>query len=166
MIREVKVSDIKPNPFQARKTQDQDAIRSLANEIKTVGLWPGALRGRQKNGHIELCFGHRRLEAVKLLGWKKVEVVELSDEELALQSLIENLQREGLNDADRGDGIAAYIRLKTGASDLSVLLGHDRRSKEDQNTYVGCFGSKRGGRKAARSWRDPHQGTSAHRQPG
>jgi ParB family transcriptional regulator, chromosome partitioning protein len=114
MIRKVKVKEIRPNPFQARKSMDRDATKSLAEEIEKVGLWPGALRGREKNSHVELCFGHRRLEAVKLLGWKEVEVdvVKLSDEDMSLQALIENLQREGLNDADRGDGIAAYIKLR------------------------------------------------------
>jgi ParB/RepB/Spo0J family partition protein len=79
-----------------------------------VGLWTGALRGRVQNGQVELCFGHRRLEAIRLLGWKEVEIdlQKLSDEEMSRQSLIENLQREELNDADRGEGIAAYLHLK------------------------------------------------------
>jgi len=73
MIRKV-IKVIRPNPFQPRKTQDSDAIKSLAEEIDQVGLWAGALRGREMNGHIKLCFGHRRLEAVKRLGWKEVDV--------------------------------------------------------------------------------------------
>src|SRR5215471_13210594 len=102
MIRTVKIKDIRPNPFQSRKAMDADATKSLAEEIARIGLWTGALRGRQHDGHVELCFGHRRLEAVKLLGWKEVDVdlVRLTDEEMALQALIENLQREGLTDAD------------------------------------------------------------------
>jgi len=131
MIRKVKVKDIRPNQFQNRKNMDAESIKSLADEIDKVGLWAGALRGREKNGHIELCFGHRRLEAVKVLGWKEVDVdvVELSDEEMALQCLIENLQREGINDADRGDGIAAYIKVKTGVSDLSALYGSGGKNR-------------------------------------
>ncbi len=139
-IRKVKVKDIRSNPFQPRKNIDAETISSLADDIKKVGLWTGALRGRENNGHVELCFGHRRLEAVKHLGWKEVDVdvVKLSDEDMSLQSLIENLQREGLNDADRGDGIASYIKLKTGISDLSIMSGHNRRTKEDQNAYAFC----------------------------
>lgn len=111
MLTKVKVKDIKPNPFQARKNFDKDAIKMLADEIKAVGLWPGALRGRRKGAHIELCFGHRRLEAVKALKWSDVEVdvVELTDEEMATQSLIENLQRQGLNDVEKAEGIVSLV---------------------------------------------------------
>src|SRR5262249_15625922 len=42
----------------------------------------------------------------------EVDIQRLSDEEMAIQALIENLQREGLNDADKGDGIAKYIELR------------------------------------------------------
>jgi ParB family chromosome partitioning protein len=137
MIRKVKLKNIKPNPFQTRKTQDRESIKSLAEEIESVGLWTGALRGRENNGEVELCFGHRRLEAVRELGWKEVDVdiVKLTDEEMALQGLIENLQREGLNDADRGDGIAGYIKLRNKSQitsadvikdDLGRLLGLSR----------------------------------------
>jgi len=111
MITKVKVREIKPNPFQARKGYDRESVKALADEIKAVGLWSGALRGRRRDGKVELCFGHRRLEAVKLLGWPEVEVdvVELSDEEMATQSLIENLQRQGLNDVEKAEGIVALV---------------------------------------------------------
>jgi ParB/RepB/Spo0J family partition protein len=112
MIKKIAVRDIKPNPFQARTVYDREAINTLADEIKSEGLWAGALRGRSRNGRVELCFGHRRLEAIKQLGWKDVEVdiVELSDDEMATQSLIENLQREGLNDLDKAEGISALVK--------------------------------------------------------
>jgi ParB/RepB/Spo0J family partition protein len=128
MLRTVMIQDIRPNPFQSRKSMDMDATRSLADEIGKIGLWAGALRGRERNGHVELCFGHRRLEAIKKLGWKDVEVdvVELSDTDMALQSLAENLQREGLNDADRADGIAAYVKLRTGIEDLSPFVNRSQ----------------------------------------
>jgi ParB-like chromosome segregation protein Spo0J len=131
MIRKVEVKDIRPNPFQPRKSMDLDATKALADEIDKIGFWIGALRGREHNGHIELCFGHRRLEAIKQLGWKEIEVdiVELSDTDMALQSLAENLQREGLNDADRADGIAAYIKLRTGIDDLSPFVGQGSGQK-------------------------------------
>jgi ParB family chromosome partitioning protein len=125
MLKKVRLGDIRPNPFQARKGQDAAAIQSLADEIREVGLWSGALRGRERDGHVELCFGHRRLAAVKRLGWKEVEVdvVPLTDEQMALQGLVENLQREGLNDADKGEGIASYLKLreKSGITDRSVI---------------------------------------------
>lgn len=110
---EVNVKDILPNPYQARKKMDRESIRALAEEIKASGLWPGSLRGRMKGSKVELCYGHRRLAALKLLGWDKVEVEvdELSDEEMALQSLAENFQREGLSDIEKAQGLHTMVQL-------------------------------------------------------
>jgi len=109
----VPIQDILPNPWQARKKMDPEAIRSLAQEIRASGLWPGSLRGRMKGSKVQLCYGHRRLAALKHLGWDNVEVEvdELSDEEMALQGLAENFQREGLSDIDKAEGIRAMLRL-------------------------------------------------------
>jgi ParB/RepB/Spo0J family partition protein len=109
----VPIKDILPNPYQARKKMDREAIRNLAEEIKASGLWPGSLRGRMKGSHVELCYGHRRLAALKHLGWDKVEVEvdELTDEEMALQGLAENFQREGLSDIEKAQGLNTMVTL-------------------------------------------------------
>jgi ParB/RepB/Spo0J family partition protein len=109
----IPVEDILPNPWQARKKMDKESIRALADEIRASGLWPGSLRGRMKGSQVELCYGHRRLAALKHLGWDKVEVEvdELSDEEMALQSLAENFQREGLSDIEKAQGLQMMVQL-------------------------------------------------------
>ena len=109
----VPIKDIRPNPWQARKKMDRESIRALAEEIKASGLWPGSLRGRMKGSEVELCYGHRRLAALKYLGWDKVEVEvdELSDGEMALQSLAENFQREGLSDIEKAQGLHTMVQL-------------------------------------------------------
>lgn len=109
----VPIKDIQPNPWQARKKMDREAVRNLAEEIQASGLWPGSLRGRMKGSHVELCYGHRRLAALKHLGWDKVEVEvdELSDEEMALQGLAENFQREGLSDIEKAQGLHVMVQM-------------------------------------------------------
>jgi ParB/RepB/Spo0J family partition protein len=109
----VPIKDILPNPYQARRKMDREAIRSLAEEIKAAGLWPGSLRGRMKGSTVQLCYGHRRLAALKVLGWDKVEVEvdELTDEEMALQGLAENFQREGLSDIEKAQGLHTMVQL-------------------------------------------------------
>jgi ParB/RepB/Spo0J family partition protein len=109
----IPIKDILANPWQARKVMDREAIRSLADEIKASGLWPGSLRGRMRGSQLELCYGHRRLAALKHLGWKdvEVEVDELSDEEMALQGLAENFQREGLSDIEKAEGLHMMIQM-------------------------------------------------------
>jgi ParB-like chromosome segregation protein Spo0J len=66
-----------------------------------------------KGSHVELCYGHRRLAALKHLGWDKVEVEvdELTDEEMALQGLAENFQREGLSDIEKAQGLHTMVQL-------------------------------------------------------
>jgi ParB/RepB/Spo0J family partition protein len=121
----VPIDQIVGNPFQARKKVDGESIRALAEEIRAFGLWPGALRGRLKNGKVELCYGHRRLAALKQLGWREVEVdiVDLSDEEMALQSLAENLQRVGLSDLEKADAIQLMIKklVQKGSTEQDAL---------------------------------------------
>ena len=65
-----------------------------------------------KDDRVELCYGHRRLNAVKALGWKEVEVEveELTDEEMAVQNLAENLQREGLTDIEKAQAIHLMLQ--------------------------------------------------------
>lgn len=107
----VSVKDVLPNPYQSRKKIDRNSIRTLAEEIKEIGLWPGALRGRMRGSRVELCYGHRRLQAVKLLGYKdvEVEVDDMTDEDMAIQSLAENFQREGLTDIEKAEGIRMML---------------------------------------------------------
>jgi ParB family chromosome partitioning protein len=121
----VAVKDIIANPYQARKHMNRDAIKALSEEIRNFGLWPGALKGRWKNGKLELCYGHRRLEAVRSLGWDEVEVeiVDMDDDEMALQSLAENLQREGLSDVEKAEGMNMMVKryMKGGMSETDAL---------------------------------------------
>lgn len=113
----IPVKEILPNPFQARRKMDREGVQALADEIRENGLWPGALRGRMKGDRVELCYGHRRLQAVKTLGWKEVEVEveELTDEEMAVQNLAENLQREGLTDIEKAQAIHLMLQRTTRA---------------------------------------------------
>ncbi len=129
----VPLKNILPNPFQARRKMDRESVKALAEEIRENGLWPGALRGRMKGDKVELCFGHRRLAALKSLGWKEVEIeaAELSDEEMAAQGLAENLQREGLTDIEKAEAIHLMLQrmARAGAKEpdamgrVSKLLG-------------------------------------------
>lgn len=124
MIRTIELKNIKPNPFNARLDYAEEPIEALAEEIKEAGFWAGALRGRMKDGKVELCFGHRRWMALKKLGHKEaqVDIVSLSDEEMAWQSLAENLQRQGLNDMEKAEGIKKLF-------DQTLILNGGKRMK-------------------------------------
>jgi len=121
--RTISIADIKANPFQSRKTADPAAIKRLATEIQETGYWGESFRVRQHNGNYQLVFGHQRLEALRQLGHKRigVEVVDLTDVEMAEQSLIENLQRHNLLEIDKAEAIRRVVEMYKGqaGSDLS-----------------------------------------------
>jgi ParB-like chromosome segregation protein Spo0J len=114
LLRNINISDIKSNPFQTRTAADEaEAIEALAVEIKQMGLWPGALRGRAVNGYVQLCTGHRRLEALKVLGWTQapVEIEQLTDRQMLEQGIAENLQRRGLTDGEKLESVSRLFKL-------------------------------------------------------
>ena len=128
-MESVSIRELKANPFQARQSIDQQKVRELADEIRDQGFWESPLRARRLNGRLELVFGHRRLEALKLLGHKtvNVEVVDLDDTAMATQALVENVQRMGLTDVEKANAIQHL--LTSGRPPLTIkkvaeLLGY------------------------------------------
>lgn len=105
----VAIDRIKPNFYQPRKEFDTEAIKELAESIKNFGVIQ-PLTVRPKDEIYELIAGERRLRASKYLGLEKVPVIikELSDQETAEISLVENLQRR---DLDFIEEATAYARL-------------------------------------------------------
>lgn len=121
----IPLRDIVPNPYQARKHIPVRSVQALADEIRELGLWPGSLKGRMKDGKFQLCYGHRRLQALKVLGWKEVEVEieDLNDDEMAFQGMAENMQRENLSDIEKAEAIKMMMGriTRTGASEPDAL---------------------------------------------
>src|SRR5215831_2304979 len=115
MHRDVPLNEIVDNPFQPRSEFDATAIRSLADEIKAEGFWNGTLQGRRNaRGQVELVFGHRRLRALKLLKVPsaRVEILDLTDAQMSLRALAENLQREGLTDLEKSDAVKRTVEIE------------------------------------------------------
>lgn len=113
--KQIPLDEIVDNPFQPRTAFDKEALRSLADEIKAEGFWSGSLQGRRtKNGKVELVFGHRRLRALRMLKTEtvSVEIVDLTDAQMALRSLEENLQREGLTDLEKADAVKRAVEIE------------------------------------------------------
>jgi ParB/RepB/Spo0J family partition protein len=115
MFKDVPLNEIVDNPFQPRQVFDPATVRSLADEIEAEGFWNGTLQGRRNaRGRIELVFGHRRLRALKLLKTPsaRVEILDLTDAQMALRALEENLQREGLTDFEKADAVRQAVELE------------------------------------------------------
>src|SRR4051794_18500813 len=60
--------------FNARKNMGNEELRELAETIEETGL-VAPIKVREKDGgRFDLVAGHRRLEAAKLAGRKKIEI--------------------------------------------------------------------------------------------
>ena len=111
-VREVELERIRPNPFQPRREFDPEALAELQASIRENGLLqPLVVRAAGRS--FELVAGERRLRALTGLGRDSAPVIvrELSDEQMLLLALVENLQREELNAIEEA---VAYQQLIDG----------------------------------------------------
>lgn len=95
----IPLSSIAPNPWQPRRVFDEEQIRKLADSISEIGLiQPIVVRSVGIPNTFQIVSGERRLRAQRLLGsgTTKAVVVEISDEEMALMAMAENISRTDL----------------------------------------------------------------------
>lgn len=111
VIRRVPISAVSPSREQPRRRFPEESIASLAESIERDGLLSPPMV-RPSPGGYELIAGERRLRALKKLGAVTVDalVVEASDSEAAILSLVENLQREDLHYLDEAEAYQRLIR--------------------------------------------------------
>ena len=106
------IMDIEPNKEQARKQFDEAALSELADSIAQHGVLQPLLVRPIIGGGYQLIAGERRWRASRIAGLTQVPVIikELTDDEAAIISLIENLQREDLNPIEEAYGFASLIK--------------------------------------------------------
>ena len=111
VIRRVPLSAVAPSREQPRRRFQEDSIASLAESIQRDGLLSPPVM-RPCPGGYELIAGERRLRALKRLGALTVDalVVEATDSEAAILSLVENLQREELHYLDEAEACRRLIQ--------------------------------------------------------
>ncbi|MCJ1657213.1 ParB/RepB/Spo0J family partition protein [Staphylococcus sp. NRL 16/872] len=108
-IQKVAISKIKVNPYQPRKTFDEDKLQDLADSIHTHGILQPIVLRKTVQGYY-IVVGERRFRASQLAGLKEVPAIvkELSDSDMMELAIIENLQREDLNAIEEAE---SYKRL-------------------------------------------------------
>ena len=124
----LKVSEIRPNPYQPRKEFDQTGLEELANSIKENGVFQPVLVRKSVNGY-ELVAGERRLRATKLAGVKEIPVIikDFNDKEMMEISLLENIQRKDLTPIEEALAYDQMIKkLNYTQEQLAKRLGKSR----------------------------------------
>ena len=127
-IREIPVDEIRTNPYQPRKTFNQEALEELAESIKNYGVFQPIIVKPSIKGY-DLVAGERRLRASKMAGLSTIPAIvkEFSDEMMREIALLENLQRENLSAIELAwayKGIIDSMHIRQ--EDLASKLGKSR----------------------------------------
>jgi ParB family transcriptional regulator, chromosome partitioning protein len=98
-INEIEISLIEVNPFQPRKTFDEDALSELATSIRELGIIQPITVRQLEDGKYQLITGERRFRASQLAGLTRMPAyVRTADDQAMLElALVENIQREDLD---------------------------------------------------------------------
>lgn len=107
---EINIDLIEPNPEQARKAFDEEALVLLSNSIKMHGVL-NPLIVEQKGDRYVIVAGERRWRASRMAGLTKVPVIikNYTPKDAAIASIIENIMRQDLNPIELAEGIQALI---------------------------------------------------------
>ncbi|WP_407269386.1 ParB/RepB/Spo0J family partition protein [Radiobacillus sp. PE A8.2] len=128
LVQELSINELRPNPYQPRKTFQAEAIDELKESIKEYGILQPLVARKSIKG-FEIVVGERRYRAAKEAGLTTVPVIvkELTDEKMMELALLENLQREDLTPIEEAN---AYSNLMTELhltqEQLSQRLGKSR----------------------------------------
>ena len=124
----IKLSELRSNPYQPRKTFNEEALEELANSIKEHGVFQPIIVKKSIKGY-EIIAGERRVKASILAGKKEIPAIirDFNDTQMMEIALLENLQREDLNAIEEA---TAYKKLQETLTltqeELSKRLGKSR----------------------------------------
>ncbi|MBQ3378995.1 MAG: ParB/RepB/Spo0J family partition protein [Clostridia bacterium] len=109
--KKLPLSQIEPNPKQARKTFERESLEELASSIAQHGVIT-PLIVRPSGDSYMIIAGERRWRAARMAGVGEVPVIvlDVDDAKAAELSLIENLQREDLNPIEEAEGYLTLSR--------------------------------------------------------
>ncbi|ONG37740.1 hypothetical protein BKE30_13770 [Alkanindiges hydrocarboniclasticus] len=119
---------IDPNPYQPRSTFAPDEIQTLAASIKESGLLQ-PVSVRQVNDRYQLIAGERRYRAHQLLNKSAIDaiIIPVSDEEMGVLALTENIDREDLYDYEIGKALRKIETLFPNKKKLAESIGLNRQ---------------------------------------
>ena len=124
----IQLSEIQKNPYQPRKEFSEEKIQELAQSIKENGLiQPIIVRQSPVIGY-EILAGERRYRASIEAGLTEVPVIikKLSDQDMMVHSIIENLQREDLNPIEEAKAYQSLIEKGYTHADIAEKMGKSR----------------------------------------
>ena len=149
-VTEILLNELRPNPYQPRKTFDETSLQELANSILHSGVFqPIIVRKSAVKGY-EIIAGERRFRASKLAGKEKIPAIirEFDEESMMQVAVLENLQREDLNPLEEAEAYemlmknlkltqANYLRLLTLPDAVKAMVQKQSMSMGQARTLLG-----------------------------
>ena len=129
-VQQISLSEIRSNPYQPRKTFNQEALQELADSIKTYGVFQPIIVKKSIKGY-DLIAGERRVKASKIAGMDTIPAIvkDFSDEMMREIALLENLQRENLTAIELAWAYKGIIdSLHITQDELANKIGKSRSS--------------------------------------
>lgn len=114
-VRMLRLDEIRPNPFQPRESFPKEEIRQLANSIKDVGLLQ-PITVRKKGKTYQIVSGERRWRACQFAGLMEIPAIvkDVTDSQMMIESLIENVHRRDLEPIEKARGLKEVYHLTLG----------------------------------------------------
>lgn len=122
-LTEIDIDKIIENPDQARSYIDEKALTSLKNSIRREGLLhPLVVFKNAKDDQYTLKAGHRRLMALKELGFTKVDCHVLkNDKQASIVAVTTNEFAEDIHPIDKGVEVMSLMNSLESSSHQDVM---------------------------------------------
>ena len=127
-IVEIALDDIKKNPYQPRTYFNEEKLNELKESIEKNGLLQPIIVKKAVKGYYIIA-GERRYRAFELLGRKEIPAIikEMTDEEMMVFAVLENLQREDLSALEESESYKNLMdKMSLTQEELANKLGKSR----------------------------------------
>ncbi len=129
-VEEIKLKDLRPNPYQPRKTFDDDALSDLKESIQQHGVLQPIIVRKSIKGY-DIVAGERRFRAAQQAGLTTIPAIvrEFSETLMREIALLENLQREDLSPLEEAEAYASlldHLSVQKLIADGTLSMGHGR----------------------------------------
>ena len=127
-IVEISLDEIKKNPYQPRTYFNEEKLNELKESIEKNGLLQPIIVKKAVKGYYIIA-GERRYRAFELLGRKEIPAIikEMTDEEMMVFAVLENLQREDLSALEESESYRNLMdKMSLTQEELAKKLGKSR----------------------------------------
>ena len=127
-VKELPIKELRVNPYQPRKTFNEETLKELSESIKEHGVIQPIIVKKSIKGY-EIVAGERRYRASKLAGKERIPAIirDFNDEQMMEIAILENLQRENLNAIEEAEAYRTLMtKLNLTQENLAKRVGKSR----------------------------------------